>query len=48
MVGALVDVGREEWDLAAISESLNNFEGIQIKHIAPSSGLVLHKVVFSE
>jgi|TARA_B110000261_G_scaffold163650_1_gene210274 tRNA pseudouridine38-40 synthase len=47
MVGALINVGREEWDLVTLLESLDNFEGAQVKHIAPSSGLVLHKVVFS-
>ncbi len=47
MVGALINVGRGEWDLVTLLESLDNFEGAQVKHIAPSSGLVLHKVVFS-
>ena len=46
MVGALVDVGRGESSLDDIRESLENFDGLQIKHIAPSSGLVLNKVVF--
>jgi tRNA pseudouridine38-40 synthase len=48
MVGALVNVGRGESSLNDIKESLDNFEGMQIKHIAPSSGLVLHKVVFND
>lgn len=46
MVGALVNVGREEWTLEDFQETLNNPEGIQVKHIAPSSGLVLHEVSF--
>ena len=46
MVGALVDVGRGESSLDDIRESLENFDGVQIKHIAPSSGLVLNKVDF--
>jgi tRNA pseudouridine38-40 synthase len=48
MVGALVNVGRGESSIEDIKESLENFEGIQIKHIAPSSGLVLNKVVFND
>lgn len=46
MIGALVNVGRGEWGLDDLKDTLSNFEGMQIKHIAPSSGLVLHKVDF--
>lgn len=46
MVGALVNVGREEWSIEAFKETLSNPLGTQIKHIAPSSGLVLHEVKF--
>ncbi len=46
MVGALVNVGRGEWTLEEFKETLNNPNGTQIKHIAPSSGLVLHEVKF--
>lgn len=46
MVGALVNVGREEWSLTEFKETLENPLGQQIRHIAPSSGLVLHKVEF--
>ena len=46
MFGAIVNVGRGEFSLNDIRESLENFNGRQIKHIAPSSGLVLNKVVF--
>jgi len=46
MVGALVDVGRGDMTLEDLKETLDNFEGTQIRHIAPSSGLILHKVEF--
>ena len=46
MVGAIVDVGRGVWTKEDLKESLENFEGTQIRHIAPSSGLILHKVEF--
>jgi len=46
MVGALVDVGRGIWTLENLKESLSNYEGLQVRHIAPSSGLILHKVEF--
>lgn len=46
MVGALVDVGRGVWTLEDIKESLLDFNGTQIRHIAPSSSLILHKVSF--
>ena len=46
MVGALVDVGSGKWTLDEFKESLSNPEGAQVKHIAPSSALCLHKVEF--
>jgi len=46
MVGALVDVGRELWSIEDLKESLSNYEGMQVRHIAPSSGLILHRVEF--
>jgi tRNA pseudouridine38-40 synthase len=48
MMGALVNVGREEWSLQQLKETLTNPDGMQIKNIAPSSGLVLHEVIFNE
>lgn len=46
MVGALVLVGKGKWSLIDFTNSLEDFEGEQIKHIAASSGLILHKVEF--
>lgn len=46
MVGALVNVGRGEWTIEDFKETLENHMGEQVKHIAPSSGLVLHQVCF--
>ncbi len=46
MMGALVDVGQGVWTLDELKESLSNPAGPNIKHIAPSSGLCLHKVEF--
>jgi len=46
MVGALVDIGRGTMTLEDLKETLVDFNGIQIRHIAPSSGLILHKVEF--
>jgi tRNA U38,U39,U40 pseudouridine synthase TruA len=46
MMGALVDVGRGVWTTEDIRHSLIDFNGVQIKHIAPSSSLILHKVSF--
>ncbi len=47
MMGALVEVGRGVWCINDLKQSLINFNGTQIKHVAPSSGLTLHKVAFS-
>ncbi|MEQ9403834.1 MAG: tRNA pseudouridine(38-40) synthase TruA [Cyclobacteriaceae bacterium] len=46
MMGALVDIGRGVWTVDDLIESLSNPNGSQIKHVAPSSGLVLHRVEF--
>ena len=46
MVGALVEVGRGVWSLDDLKNLLDDFEGTQVHHIAPSSGLILHKVEF--
>ena len=46
MVAALLAVGRGEWSLLDLQNSLTNYDGSQINRIAPSSGLILHKVVF--
>lgn len=46
MMGALVNVGRGEWSLEDLAQTLQDHEGMQIRNIAPSSGLVLHKVDF--
>jgi len=46
MMGALVEVGRGVWSIEDLKQSLINYNGIQIKHVAPSSGLTLHKVIF--
>lgn len=46
MMGALVEVGRGSWSIEDLNESLRNVDGTQIKHVAPSSGLTLHRVDF--
>ncbi|MFY0606745.1 MAG: tRNA pseudouridine(38-40) synthase TruA [Cyclobacteriaceae bacterium] len=46
MMGALVDVGRGVWTLEDIRETLQNPDGPQIRNVAPSSGLILHRVSF--
>ena len=46
MVAALLAVGKGDWSLEDVKNSLVNFEGAQINRIAPSSGLILHKVDF--
>ncbi len=46
MVGALVNVGRGDWTIEQFKETLENPLGNQVKHIAPSSGLVLNEVIF--
>jgi len=46
MMGALVDVGRGVWSIETLKQSLIDSNGDPIRHIAPSSGLTLHKVDF--
>jgi len=46
MMGALVDVGRDVWSIKELQHSLIDYTGEQVRHIAPSSGLVLHRVEF--
>jgi len=46
MMGALVDVGLGKWTIKDIKASLLESDKPQIRHIAPSSGLVLHSVEF--
>ena len=48
MMGALVEVGRGIWSITDLKQSLIDFNGTQIKHVAPSSALTLHKVDFKE
>lgn len=48
MMGALVEVGRGIWSIEDFKQSLIDYNGTQIKHVAPSSGLTLHKVKFEE
>ncbi|MCB9224116.1 MAG: tRNA pseudouridine(38-40) synthase TruA [Crocinitomicaceae bacterium] len=46
MMGALVDIGNHELSLEELKQSLKDIDGQQMKRIAPSSGLMLHKVDF--
>ncbi len=46
MMGALVEVGRGVWTIEDLKQSLIDYNGKQIRHVAPSSGLTLHKVEF--
>lgn len=46
MMGVLVEVGRGTWSVEDLKQTLIDYNGVQIKHLAPSSGLVLHKVEF--
>jgi len=48
MMGALIEVGRGLCTLQEFQQLLVDYEGEQIKHIAPSSGLLLHKVEYTE
>ena len=48
MMGALVEVGRGVWSINNLKQSLIDFNDTQIKHVAPSSALTLHKVEFKE
>lgn len=46
MMGALVEIGRGVWSLEDLKNTLVEYDGTQIKQVAPSSGLLLHKVEF--
>lgn len=46
MIGALVDIGNHELSLEEFKISLTDAEGPQMRRIAPSSGLLLHRVEF--
>ena len=46
MMGALVDVGRGVWTIDDLKKSLIASDEPQIRHIAPSSGLLLFEVNF--
>lgn len=46
MMGALIDIGRHDWSLKELKESLEESKLPLIKHIAPSSGLILHRTEF--
>jgi tRNA pseudouridine38-40 synthase len=48
MMGALVEVGRGVWSVHDLKQSLIDFNGTQIKQVAASSGLTLHKVEFED
>ncbi|MGM0479191.1 MAG: tRNA pseudouridine synthase A [Bacteroidota bacterium] len=46
MMGALFDVGSGEMSVDAFKATLNGSNRIKLSHIAPPSGLLLHKVQF--
>lgn len=46
MMGALIQVGKNELSLSEIENSLKPDNDIQINYIAPASGLILNKVDF--
>ncbi|MFH6603819.1 hypothetical protein ACEZ3G_10055 [Maribacter algicola] len=46
MMGALIQVGKGELDLADIERSLNPDLSMQLDYIAPASGLFLNKLEF--
>ena len=46
MVGVLLEVGRENWSLEDIKETLENPPEDTVKFIAPAAGLRLHKLDF--
>ena len=48
MMGALVEIGRGTWSIKDLKEKLENIQGENVKNVAPSSGLVLHKVIFED
>jgi tRNA pseudouridine38-40 synthase len=46
MMGALIELGRGEYDIEEFKNSMVNTTGLPIRTIAPSSGLVLMRVEF--
>lgn len=46
MMGALIDVGSGKWTLEEFKQSLIDVDAEHTKHVAPSSGLVLHRVEY--
>lgn len=48
MMGALLRVGKGEWTLEDIKKSLTPTDDEPLTEIAPASGLMLHKIKFSE
>lgn len=46
MMGALIEVGRDIWSIEDLRLTLEEYDGIQVRHVAPSSGLILHSVEF--
>ena len=46
IMGQLFSLGREEISLDTIIESLNGNDKKPLRHIAPSSGLILNKIEF--
>lgn len=46
MMGALVEIGRGTWTLDDLKASLVDIDKEPVKLVAPSSGLVLHKVEY--
>lgn len=48
MMGALVQVGRGMWSVEDLRQSLIDYNGEQVRLVAPASGLVLHQVEFAD
>jgi tRNA pseudouridine38-40 synthase len=48
MMGALITIGKREWTIEDLQDSLINFNETPMKNNAPSSGLLLHQVSFDE
>lgn len=48
MMGALIEIGKGTWSIEDLGQSFIDYNGPQIRHIAPSSGLVLHKVKYED
>lgn len=46
MMGALIEIGKGEYDLETFKNSMTDTSGLPIRTIAPSSGLCLNKVEF--